>query len=132
MPDGYKAATPPVDGDGQEFDSADGNSSVTGWGDNNPGANPGTALLTPAQDLAALLSQYRSDGDTVTYQAVEGDIVAVSGTTAQGKIFYQRDVVYSQVLYALIWSYPASEKAQFNAIVTHTAAVFAPGPNQSA
>src|SRR5215469_7720166 len=54
VPDGYKAATPPVDGDGQEFDSADGSASVTGSGVNNLGVNPGTPLVTPARDLAAL------------------------------------------------------------------------------
>lgn len=132
VPDGYKAATPPVDGDGQEFDSADGSASVTGSGVNNLGANPGTSLLTPAADLAALSSHYRANGDTVTYQAVDGDIVAVSGTTPQGKIFYQRDVVYSQVLYALVWSYPAAEKARFDAIISHTAGAFVPGPDQAA
>lgn len=55
----------------------------------------------------------------------------MSGTTPQGKIFYQRNVVYSQALCALVWSYPASEKARFDAIISHTP-VFARGPNQAA
>jgi len=132
VPDGYKATTPPVDGDGQEFEGFDGAASVTGSGVNNIGSSPGTPLATPAQVLAALVSHYQSVGDTVTYKSVDGDIVAVSGSTPQAKIFYQRDVVYSQAVYGFVWSYPASQKSLFTTVINYTVATFTPGPNHGA
>jgi hypothetical protein len=124
VPDGYTAAPPPVDGDGREYDNATRTASVTGFGSNNFALG-----TTPAQDLAGLISTHQSQGDTVTYQFMSGDIVAVSGTTAKGAIFYQRDVVYTQVIYSLVWTYPVAGKAQYDALVTHSVQTFTPGPN---
>lgn len=118
-----------MDGDGREFSSGNGAASITGAGTNNEGNAPGTPLWTPAQFMNRVIVSYQNQGDTVTYKAVNGDIVVVSGTTPKDKIFYERDVVYSRVIYQLFWSYPTAEKAQFDSLVDHTAATFTPGPD---
>jgi pimeloyl-ACP methyl ester carboxylesterase len=126
VPDGYTAGAPPQDRDGQSFTNSTGTATVTGFGqDSSPGE------MTPARDLAQLVSTYESSGDQVTLRYLNGDIVAVSGTTPQGAIFYQRDVVFSLVIYSLVWDYPAADKAQYDPLVTHTVSSFTPGPDQA-
>jgi len=52
----------------------------------------------------------------------------VSGYKNNGRIIvYQRDVVGSGSIDTLYWTYPASQKAQWNAAVTLTALTFQPG-----
>jgi pimeloyl-ACP methyl ester carboxylesterase len=125
VPDGYTAGARPVDGDGRSFTNSTGTATVTGSGVNNLSGG-----MTPAQDLAELVSSYGSSGDQVTLRYRNGDIVAVSGTTPQGAIFYQRDVVFPLVIYSLVWNYPAADKAQYAPLVDHTVSSFTPGPDQ--
>jgi hypothetical protein len=125
VPDGYTAQTPPEDGDGLSFRNAAGPATVTAYGDNN------VLSHTPSQELAAMASTYQSAGDTVTYRFARGDVVAVSGTTPHGTIFYQREVVYPAVIYALGWTYPIASKSQYDPLVTGTVDSFVPGPAHS-
>jgi hypothetical protein len=125
VPDGYTAQAPPVDGDGLSFRDAAGPATVTAYGDNN------VLSHTPSQELAAMASAHQSAGDTVTYRFARGDVVAVSGTTPPGMVFYQREVVYPAVIYALDWTYPTASKTQYDSLVTQTVDSFVPGPARS-
>jgi pimeloyl-ACP methyl ester carboxylesterase len=123
VPDGYTAGPPPEDGDGLSFSNGTGSASVAGYGQNWLGG------ITPSKDLAFLASSYASSGDQVTLRYLNGDTAAVSGTTPQGTIFYERDVVFPEVVYSLVWGYPAADQSQYGPLVDHTAGSFAPGPD---
>jgi len=78
---------------------------------------------SPRQDEAA-------DARTmsVVYRNVSGNVVTVSGYKNSGQtIVYQRDVVGPGAIDTLYWSYPAGEKARWDAAVTLTALTFQPG-----
>lgn len=65
---------------------------------------------------------------SVAYKNVSGNVVTVSGYRNDGRtIVYQRDVVGPGAIDTLYWSYPASEKARWDAAVTLTALAFRPG-----
>ncbi len=67
-------------------------------------------------------------GMSVVYSNISGDVVTVSGYKNDGRaIVYQRDVVGPGAIDTLYWSYPASEKARWDAVVTLTALAFQPG-----
>ena len=116
-PSSFRAQPPPEDGDGQAWTSPDGQVQLSAYGANN------VLNYSPEQDEAAdarLLS--------VVYVNISGDIVTVSGYENNGRtIVYQRDVVGSGSIDTLYWSYPANQKAQWNAAVTLTALEFQPG-----
>jgi hypothetical protein len=125
VPDGYTAQAPPADGDGLSFRNAAGPATVTAYGDNN------VLGRTPSQELAAIASARQSAGDTITYRFARGDVIAVSGTTPAAMVFYQREVVYPAVIYALAWTYPAAGQTRYDPLVTQTAGSFIPGPAHS-
>jgi eukaryotic-like serine/threonine-protein kinase len=116
-PSSFRAQPPPEDGDGQAWTSPDGQVLLAAYGANN------VLNYSPKQDEAAdarLLS--------VVYANISGDIVTVSGYKNSGRIIvYQRDVVGPGSIDTLYWSYPASQKAQWDAAVTLTALTFRPG-----
>src|SRR5579863_3733155 len=116
-PSSFKPQPPPEDADGQAWTSPDGQAELAAYGANN------VLGYSPGQDEAAdarLLS--------VTYTNISGDIVTVSGYKNNGRIIvYQRDMVGSGSIDTLYWTYPASQKAQWNAAVTLTALTFQPG-----
>jgi serine/threonine-protein kinase len=116
-PSSFRAQPPPEDGDGQEWTSPDGQVLLSAYGTNN------VLDYSPGQDEAAdarLLS--------VVYANISGDIVTVSGYKNNGRtIVYQRDVVGPGSIDTLYWSYPANQKAQWDAAVTLTALTFQPG-----
>jgi hypothetical protein len=125
VPPGYRAQSPPVDGDGLSFANPARTATVTAYGASNVGR------YSPAQELAQLVKTYQSARDTVSYRFFHSDVIAVSGTTPGGAVFYQREVVYSAVIYTLLWSYPAATKAQYGTLVTQTVDSFVPGPDHS-
>jgi hypothetical protein len=125
VPDGYTGQAPPVDGDGLSFRDPAGPATVTAYGDNNVLGH------TPSQELAAMTSAHQSAGDTVTYRFARGGVIAVSGTTPAGMVFYQREVVYPAVIYTLAWTYPTATKTQYDPLVTQTVDSFIPGPAHS-
>jgi serine/threonine protein kinase len=116
-PSSFRAQAQPEDGDGQVWTSPDGQVLLTAYGTNN------VLNYSPEQDEAAdarLLS--------ATYVNISGDIVTVSGYKDNGRtIVYERDVVGPGSIDTLYWSYPANQKAQWNAAVTQTALTFQPG-----
>jgi hypothetical protein len=126
VPTAYKAGRLPADRDGREFTNAAGTANVTAYGGDN------VLNRTPAGELSAQRSRYASEGDTVTYKHRRGNVIAVSGTTTTGTVFYLREVVLSKAIYSLEWSYPVASRASFNTVVNHSAATFQPGPNKTA
>jgi eukaryotic-like serine/threonine-protein kinase len=116
-PSSFRAQPQPEDRDGQAWTSPDGQVLLTAYGTNN------VLSYSPEQDEAAdarLLS--------ATYVNISGDIVTVSGYKNNGRtIVYERDVVGPGSIDTLYWSYPANQKAQWNAAVTQTALTFQPG-----
>ena len=78
---------------------------------------------SPRQDEAAA-----AQGMSVTYANVSGDVVTVSGyMNNRQAIVYRRDVVGPRAIDTLYWSYPASQKAKWDAAVTLIALSFQPG-----
>jgi hypothetical protein len=107
----------PADNDGQNWASPDGQVQMLAFGSNN------IHNYSPRQDEAAA-----AQGMSVTYANVNGDVVTVSGyMNNRQAIIYRRDVVGSGAIDTLYWSYPASQKAKWDAAVTLTALSFRPG-----
>ena len=125
VPAGYRAQPPPVDGDGLSFASPARTATVTAYGASN------VARYSPAQEMAQLVKTYQSARATISYRFSQNDVIALSGTTPQGTVFYQREVVYPAVIYTLLWNYPAATKAQYDRLVTQTVDSFAPGPDHT-
>jgi hypothetical protein len=98
---------PPENGDGQTFHTADGRAELTIYGTNNiDGEPPGTYV-----------SKHVSLAD-VSYKKVGADFYAVSGQRGAA-IYYERcNFPNLDVLVCFYTSYPAAEKAMWDAIVT--------------
>ena len=125
VPAGYAAQTPPTDGDGLSFSNAAGTATVTGYGGNN------VLSRSPSQEMAAVVAIYQAAKDIISYRFINKNVIAVSGTTPHGTVFYQREVVYPAVIYTLQWMYPTASKAEYDAPVTQTVDSFVPGPAHS-
>jgi len=116
-PSTFRAQPPPEDGDGQGWTSPDGQVLFSAYGANN------VFNYSPGQDEAA-----DAHGVSVVYININGNVVTVSGYKDSGRtIVYQRDVVGPGAIDTLYWSYPANQKALWNAAVTLTALTFQPG-----
>ncbi len=116
-PASFRVQPPPADGDGQGWNTPDGRVTLAAYGVNN------IAGLSPGQDEAAVARSMN-----VTYRAITGNVVTVSGyADGGGTIIYQRDVVGPGAIDTLFWKYPASQKARWDAAVTVTARAFRPG-----
>src|SRR5579859_1039708 len=116
-PSAFRAQPPPEDGDGGEWISPDGQVVLAAYGSNN------VLNYSPQEDEASDASLI-----SVVYSNVSGNIVTVSGYKNGGRtIVYQRDVVGPGSIDTLYWSYPASQKAQWDTAVTLTALSFRPG-----
>jgi hypothetical protein len=107
----------PADNDGQKWASPDGQVQMLAFGSNN------IRNYSPRQDAAAA-----AQGMSVTYENVSGNVVTVSGyANNRQTIIYRRDVVGPGAIDTLYWSYPANQKAKWDAAVTLTALSFRPG-----
>jgi hypothetical protein len=116
-PSTFTTQPPPEDGDGQGWTSPNGLVKLSAFGANN------ILNESPQQDESV-----DSQGLSVVYRNITGNIVTVSGYKDEGRIIvYQQDVVGSGSIDTLYWSYPASQKAQWDAAVTLTADAFQPG-----
>jgi hypothetical protein len=116
-PSSLQIQAQPADNDGQKWASPDGQVQMLAFGSNN------IHNYSPRQDEAAA-----AQGMSVTYANVSGNMVTVSGyMNNQQTIIYRRDVVGPGAIDTLYWSYPASQKAKWDAAVTLTALSFQPG-----
>jgi hypothetical protein len=122
IPASFVPDAPPADGDGLLFRSPDRHATVTAGGGENVNAKP------PGQLLASLEASYQGPGGTVTYHSHRGHVIALSGTTSSGRVFYVRDIVHPTYFYGLTWSYPHSAQASYGPMVTETAESFIAGP----
>jgi hypothetical protein len=125
VPTGYQAQSPPVDGDGLSFADPARTATVTAYGAGN------VTRYSPAQEMTQLVKTYQGARDTISYRFSQADVIAVSGTTPHGIVFYQREIVYPAVIYTLLWHYPAATAAQYDILVTQTVDSFVPGPDHS-
>jgi hypothetical protein len=116
-PSSLQIQAQPADNDGQKWASPDGQVQMLAFGSNN------IHNYSPRQDEAAA-----AQGMSVTYANVSGNVVTVSGyMNDRQAIIYRRDVVGPGAIDTLYWSYPASQKAKWDAAVTLTALSFQPG-----
>jgi len=116
-PSSLQIQAQPADNDGQKWASPDGQVQMLAFGSNN------IHNYSPRQDEAAA-----AQGMSVTYANVSGNVVTVSGyMNNRQPIIYRRDVVGPGAIDTLYWSYPASQKAKWDAAVTLTALSFRPG-----
>src|SRR5438034_11221808 len=116
-PSSLQIQAQPADNDGQKWASPDGQVQMLAFGSNN------IRNYSPRQDEAAA-----AQGMSVTYANVSGNMVTVSGyMNNRQTIIYRRDVVGPGAIDTLYWSYPASQKAKWDAAVTLTALSFRPG-----
>jgi len=121
-PSFFTPEAPPADGDGQAWASPDGRVLLSAYGTNN------IFSYSPRQDEAADARSL-----FVVYTNVSGNVVTVSGYKDNGRtIVYQRDVIGPGAIDTIRWSYPADQKARWDAAVTVTALAFQPGDVTSA
>jgi len=116
-PSSLQIQAQPADNDGQKWASPDGQVQMLAFGSNN------IHDYSPRQDEVAA-----AQAMSVTYANVSGNVVTVSGYMDNRQaIIYRRDVVGPGAIDTLYWSYPASQKAKWDAPVTLTALSFRPG-----
>jgi len=116
-PSSLQIQAQPADNDGQKWASPDGRVQMLAFGSNN------IHDYSPRQDEVAA-----AQAMSVTYANVSGNVVTVSGYMDNRQaIIYRRDVVGPGAIDTLYWSYPASQKAKWDAPVTLTALSFRPG-----
>ena len=116
-PSSLQIQAQPADNDGQKWASPDGQVQLLAFGSNN------IHNYSPRQDEAAA-----AQGMSVTYANVSGNVVTASGyMNNRQAIIYRRDVVGPGAIDTLYWSYPAGQKAKWDAAVTLTALSFQPG-----
>ena len=113
VPAGWKAGEPPANDDGLSFTSPDGSASESVYG-----ALAGIDSI--AQDFAVY--EEPNDGETITYRHRTKHWLVVSGTEGD-RIFYRKWLLAcrDQVWAGASLEYPASAKAQYDAIVEHVA-----------
>jgi hypothetical protein len=113
VPGDWRPGEPPVNGDGLEFTSPDGQASIIVSGALN---NEGTT------DEAMAIYGVPNEGEVITYSRHSQRSIVVSGTRGD-RIFYRKTILSCR---ALVWNsvsleYPASEKKAFDGLVTRVA-----------
>ncbi|MDR0284414.1 MAG: hypothetical protein LBI33_05920 [Propionibacteriaceae bacterium] len=120
-PSYFVVGAEPANGDGLTFASPAGTVSVTVWGTNN-------VLGQTTQDVwnEAMVSAAQS-GSTVTYDHKGSSNVVVSGTTADGLIFYRSAWVGPGSIVTMLWYYPADQNSIVADWVTKAYSSMSPG-----
>ena len=116
VPSDWTMGPEPVDGDGRVFTAPDGSAEITVSG----------ILSTSSRDQEFAIMTAANPGETITYKAVRGAVVVVSGTRA-GTIFYRKSVLHCAIWNDVSIEYPAREKSKYDALVVHVAASLEPG-----
>ena len=114
VPSGMTPGQEPANGDGRHFTSANGDVSVTVYGENN------ALFRSVKQQMDNSLSFARKPA-VVTYRRVAKTWYVVSGYEA-GKIFYERCIYHDQQFDTIRIVYPKKDAARFNPIAAHIAA----------
>jgi len=122
IPASFKATAPPEDGDGLGYTG--GRATLAVFGSNNVNGD------SPAKVESELVAAVTKAGGKVTYKAISGNIVAVSGTESLAggsTVVYTRTVVGVGSENTMRWSYPAGEVRTYDPQVMHTIIDFHPG-----
>jgi hypothetical protein len=117
IPEHFQAGVPPANADGQVFTFGSARVSVYG--------NVNSFGQTPAQALA---SAVESAPGEITYQSQNGQVIAVSGLTTTGQVFYIRSVVRPGLIATLNWLYTAQDQAVYQPAVEHAVATITVAP----
>ena len=122
IPATWKAGEPPENGDGLEFTSPDGQSTVIVSGMLN---------IDDTLDEAFASREEAFEGETITYKHRDKHSVVVSGTKGD-RIFYRKSLLAcgNQVWVSVSIEYPVAQKQAFDAIVTHVAGSLKAGPSE--
>jgi hypothetical protein len=130
VPANFRAQPAPQNGDGFGYESPDGQAQILCFAQNNVTLSGNTSLAgtNARQAYAQALASHRSQGDSVTYSALVGNAITVSGISRDSKrIYYERIRWGVGSVDTLLWSYPSSMADQLQAAVEHSAATFRPG-----
>lgn len=123
VPANFVAQPAPANGDGFVYTSPDGQAQILCYGSNNVDRS-----ATARQAYEHELANRRSQGDSVTYNALVGTTITVSGISKHtGEIYYECILWGAGSVDTLLWRYPSSLQGQLKAAVEHAAATFSPG-----
>jgi serine/threonine-protein kinase len=114
VPAGWRAGTPPENGDGLTFAAPDGQATIAIFGSLN---------VWDKLDEAFAAHETAETGETITYKHRDKRGTVVSGTKGD-RIFYRKSILScrGQVWNNVAIEYQAAEKQAFDAIVSHIAA----------
>jgi hypothetical protein len=116
VPSDWTMGPEPANGDGRVFTAPDGSAEIIVSG----------ILSALSRDQEFSIRTAPNPGETITYKAVRGAVVVVSGTRGD-KIFYRKSVLHCGIWNDVSIEYPAGEKTKYDALVVHVAASLAPG-----
>jgi hypothetical protein len=119
VPAGFTEDQPPANGDGRSFTSRSGVDKVAVWGQYN------VQDETPKSAFDDALSG--SATQSVTYSALTGDVMVVSGINGDGNIYYWWETVGPGVIFVMDWEYPPSDKPTVGPLLEQAVKTFHPG-----
>jgi pimeloyl-ACP methyl ester carboxylesterase len=114
LPDDFRILSASSNGDGLTLHSSDDRAEVSIYGTNNVNGESAVRVRD------SYVAEAGTKGSVVTYQNVDGDAVTVSGYTPEAGIFYYHAVVGPGSINVIQWTYPASQKEQYDDAVTHS------------
>jgi pimeloyl-ACP methyl ester carboxylesterase len=136
VPANFRSQRAPDNGDGFGYKSPDGRAQLIcfgrnnlGFGKNNLGIVGNTAIgsTSARQEYEQQLASHRSQGDSITYQALVGDSITVSGISSNGEIYFERILWGHGSVDTMNWTYLRSLQRQLQDAVEHSANTFRPG-----
>ncbi len=117
VPQDFRPAAPPANGDGRTFKSADGRSTILGYGHFLAAAGD---LAGDAGDVAAAET---GDGLSVSYQKRTSGQYTISGVVGDRIVYIHAVLTCGGDAAAILRAdYPVAQKARFGALVAHMAA----------
>ncbi|MBZ9714253.1 hypothetical protein [Deinococcus multiflagellatus] len=118
IPQGLIAQRPPDNGDGQSWQSADGQVKLSVWGSHAPGvleqASPGAWMAWTARFWA-------ESGARVTYRRLLPSGFVLSGFQADGRIFYEKVLVRGGDEAGVLTVYPVARRAVWDRMTAQVA-----------
>ncbi|MVN88113.1 hypothetical protein GO986_15275 [Deinococcus sp. HMF7620] len=117
-PAGLQAQRSPDNGDGQSWQSADGQVKVSVWGSHAPGV---LNQATPAAWMAHSAQGWREQGARLTYRRLLPGAFVLSGFQKDGRIFYQKVLVRNGEEAAVLVVYPVARRAVWDRLAAQVA-----------
>jgi len=116
VPADWTMGPAPANNDGRMFTAPGGSAEITVSGI--------FSVLPRTQEFS--LRTTPNEGETITYKAVQGNVVVVSGTRAD-RIFYRKSVLNCAIWNDVSIEYPAKDKTRYDPLVAHVAGSLKPG-----